>query len=493
MQSRRKTIEIIMKYISQRYLFLLMVFVFPSLLSSESQIRFITENDGYGGFADHYYTNGARLEFNTTAEEGNWNRAIFGGWNSIFATTNDDTKYLMGFSLGQEFYTPTNISKADISFGDRPYASRVYAGNSLTTWTENTAVTTELELGMIGPSVGGKTAQKNFHNYIGSPIPQGWDTQIPDSYSVGLRTDIRKFHHRFFGTQYNLNVGNIHVDASFGMIFRLGNVDRRPGPGSSVLQPGQPILKDSEKGYWYFYVNPGVTVKGHDATIQGAMGSDRKFTNGSRDSQFSDVDGFLQNPTVEGGYQELLYRRLVEDNGRNSFERFIIFNEFLVKNSNNPNDIGLNYLLFNNIFNGAEQVERGLQSFLINNLAGQWDNLTDRDKAVAIYSLFRPQGGRIPPLIRYYSYEILSQYILDPTQRILFLDLLRQNIDFTERKTYVADVKRAVGFIRAGFVSVSDNGFLFSINYNFTTIDFESARGFPQNHQWIGFQLGKVF
>lgn len=480
-----------MKFFSQA-LVLLSISMAQGILA-ESQVRFISENDGYGGFSDQYYTNGARLEFGTTAGENNFNRILFGRWNRIFAAEDESTQHIMGLALGQEFFTPTNISKADISFGDRPYSSRVYFGNSLTTWTENTSVTTELELGMIGPSVGGKTAQKKFHNYIGSPIPQGWDTQIPDSYSGAIRTDIRKMHHRFFGTQYNVNLGNVNTDLSFGLIFRLGNVDRTPGPGSSVLQPGPQILKRSDQGYWYFYLNPGGTFQVYNATIQGRMGTSRTFKNSRRDSAFSDMDAFLENPTPEAGYREWMLKSLIEDNGKNSLRRYMLFNHFMVQGSQNPHTIGLNYLLFNNIFNGAENVEQTMRAFLISNLVTEWGSLSDSAKAIAIYSLFRPQGGRIPPLIRYYSYELLSQYILDPAQRAVFLDILRQDIEFSEKKTYVADLKRAVGFVRAGFVMVRENGFLFSVNYNYTTIDFQSARGLPQSHQWIGVQLGQVF
>lgn len=112
---------------------------------------------------------------------------------------------------------------------------------------------------------------------------------------------------------------------------------------------------------------------------------------------------------------------------------------------------------------------------------------------MAIYSIFRPEGGKLPPLIRLYSYEILSQFILDPKQREVLLQLLREEIEYRDEKTYVADLKRAVGFVRAGFVSVSNAGFLFGIHYNYQTIDFQSGKGLPQQHQWLGFQLGKVF
>ncbi len=460
---------------------------------SQHQLRLILENDAYGGFSDRYYTNGTRLEYNTTASENNLTRRMFGFWNELFLDKSESTKYLMGISTGQEFYTPTNIRKADVSFGDRPYSSRGYVGNSLTTYTESASVTTELELGMIGPSVGGKSAQINFHNLIGSPTPQGWDTQIPNSYSVGVNTDVRKFWHRFFGTHYNVNLGNIYTNTSVGMIFRLGNVDKNPGPGFSAMMPGAPILHTPGKGYWYFYINPGATLQIYNATIQGHIGSDDTYKNQNRGTSLSNWDQFLKSPTYEVGERELLYRTLSEDNGRNSLTRFIIFNEYLVKGSSNPYDFGTNYLIFNTIFNGAEDIERVFKLVVLKSVADNWQALPENARLMAIYSLFRPKGGEQPTIVRYYAYEILSQFILDPNQRNALLELLRQEIEFRQDKTYTGDLKRAVGFIRAGFVSVSESGFLFSINYNFQTIDFESAKGLPQQHQWLGFQLGKVF
>lgn len=460
---------------------------------SFSQFRLIMENDAFGGFSDRYYTNGTRLEFNTTASESNVTRQIFGVWNHLFIPKTEDTKYLMGITAGQEFYTPTNIRKADVSFGDRPYSSRGYVGNTLTSWTESSSVTTELELGMIGPSVGGKSAQINFHNLIGSPTPQGWDTQIPNSYSVGVNTDVRKFWHKYFGTHYNINLGNIYTNASVGVILRFGNVDQNPGPGFSALMPGAPILQIPGKGYWYFYINPGSTLQVYNATIQGQIGSDKTYKNQSRSSSLGDWDGFLKSPTYETGERELLYRTLSEDNGRNALRRFIIFNEFLVKGSSNPYDFGTNYLLFNIIFNGAEDIERLFKLVLIKSISDNWEALPENARIMALYSLFRPKGGEQPAFVRYYAYEILSQFILDPTQRSALLELLRQEVEFREDKTYTGDLKRAVGFFRAGFVSVSEAGFLFSLNYNYQSIDFQSAKGLPQQHQWLGFQLGKVY
>ncbi|TGK79129.1 lipid A deacylase LpxR family protein [Leptospira noumeaensis] len=460
---------------------------------NQYQIRLTMENDAFGGFSDRYYTNGSRLEFHMTAGESNPTRRILGYWNDLFITSSEKTRYLQGFALGQEFYTPTNITKADVSYGDRPYSSRAYFSNSLTTATEDTSITTELEVGMIGPAVGGKSAQMNFHNLIGSPTPQGWDSQIPNSYSGALRTDVRKFHHRFFGTQYNANLGNIQTDFSFGLIFRFGNVDKTPGPGTSALQPGPPILHEDGKGYWYFYINPGGTFQLYNATIQGQIGTDKTYKNQNRNTAFSNWDNYLNNPTPEAGEREIQYRALSEDNGRNSLQRYILFNEFLVKGTNNPYNIGLNYLIFNNIFNGAEDIEQATRVFLLKNLLDQWEQIPDNARALAIYSIFRPEGGKLPPIVRLYSYEVLSQFILDPKQREILLQLLRDEIEYRDEKTYVADLKRAVGFVRAGFVSVSNAGFLFGLHYNYQTIDFQSAKGLPQQHQWIGFQLGQVF
>jgi hypothetical protein len=474
--------------------FFLIALMLNSSIFSQNQVRFISENDGYGSFSDHYYTNGGRLEFHTMATEANLTRYLLSGYNDIFVSSNDETKYWMGLSMGQEFYTPTNIKKADISYGDRPYSSRAYFGNSLTSWTDNSSVTTELEFGMIGPNVGGKTAQKKFHNYIGSPIPEGWDSQIPNAGTFGVRTDVRTFYHPFFGTHYNVNLGTANTDASLGFIFRLGNVGRQPGPGFSALQPGPPILKDENNGFWYFYVNPGATFQAYNATIEGNIGDKRRFSSTQSGNLFSSNSSLYQldnDPNTLLG--NIVLENLSKDNGNNTLERYALFNLFLVQGSNNPNDFTINYLLFNNIFNSAEQIEAGLRIYLIQNLLEEWNTLGDQQKIIALYSLFRPEATKLNPVAKYLSYELLSTYILDPNQRVLFLELLRQNFAETEGKTYVAGVKRAVGFIRAGFVLVTDGGTLFSLNYNYSTIDFQSAKGLPQGHQWLGFQLGKVF
>lgn len=472
---------------------------FLSLLVSipiftQSQVRFISENDGYGSFSDRYYTNGGRLEFHTVARESNLTRYLLSGYNDLYVGSNDNTKHWMGLSVGQEFYTPTNITKADISYGDRPYSSRAYFGNSLTSWTDNRSVTTELEFGMIGPSVGGKTAQKKFHNYIGSPIPEGWDSQVPNSGTFALKTDVRTFYHPYFGTHYNVNLGSANTDASFGFIFRLGNVGRTPGPGFSALQPGPPIMKEESNGFWYFYLNPGGTFQAYNATLEGNIGDKRRFSSTQSGSLFSSNANLYQldnDPNTFLG--NIVLENLSKDNGNNTLERFALFNLFLGQGSNNPNDFAINYLLFNNIFNSSEQIESGFRIFLIQNLLDDWNTLGDQQKIIALYSLFRPEATKLNPVVKYLSYELLSSYILDPNQRILFLELLRQNFAETEGRTYVAGVKRAVGFIRAGFVLVTDGGTLFSLNYSYSTIDFQSAKGLPQQHQRLGFQLGKVF
>jgi hypothetical protein len=475
-------------------LILSMLLFISTNLFSQNQVRFLSENDGYGSFSDRYYTNGGRLEVLALANDRNFTRYMLSGWNDFFVKSNSDTKHWMGFAIGQEFYTPTNISKADVSYGDRPYSSRAYVGHSLTSWTDSSSITTELELGLLGAEVGGKNAQKKFHNYIGSPIPQGWDSQISGPATVGIRTDIRKFYHPFFGTHYNVNLGNAQTDASFGLIFRLGNVGNTPGPGFSALQPGPPILQNSGTGYWYFYINPGVTVQGYNAAIEGPLGGKNKYKIEQRESFFSINSSSYQSESDPNSYLgNYILEALSKDNGNNSLERFALYNLFLVQGSGNPYSNGFNYLLYNNIFNSSEQVESGLRMFLMKSLLEDWDKLGDKERLIAVYSLFRPEGVKINPLGKYLSYEILSNYLLDPNQKLLFLEVLRQNFTETEGKTYVATIKRGVGFFRAGFVSVSEGGFLFSLNYSYSTIDFQSARGLPQGHQWLGFQLGKVF
>ncbi|WCL49323.1 lipid A deacylase LpxR family protein [Leptospira sp. GIMC2001] len=474
------------------FLFLLFLGI-TSEIQAQYQIRMLSENDSYGGFSDRYYTNGGRIEFHMDAEKYNPTRFAFEGWNNLFVTTSPETKHFMGISVGQEFYTPSNIKKSEVSYGDRPYASRAYLGSSLTTWSSNASVTSEIEIGLLGPDVGGKNAQKKFHNYIGSPIPQGWDTQIGNQTSLALKTDIRKFYHPYFGMNYHFTVGNVQADASVSVIFRWGNVGTEPGPGFNALSPGPPVLQNPGVGYWYFYLNPGGTFQGYNGTIQGKMGDGRVYRSDAGNNFLNSDSAIFQTNASNDIIGNLIVNSLYEDNGNNSIDRYILYQLFLVRGSENPYGDGLNYILFNNIFNSSEEIEAGLKIYLFSNILETWPTLDENARIVALYSLFRPEGQKLPVLARYLSYEILSQYILDPNQRLLFLTALQQGLVETEGKTYVANLRRAVGFIRAGFVFVSDAGLLLSLNYNYSTVDFEPAPGLPEGHQWLGFQLGKVF
>ncbi|TGN18782.1 lipid A deacylase LpxR family protein [Leptospira idonii] len=475
-----------------RFIFLFLLFCFISPLFSQ-QIRVMGENDGFGGFSDRYYTDGERLEFHTKVAKGNFTESILGKWNSFFLKDSSQSEDLVGFSLGQEFYTPTNIKKSDVPFGDRPYASRIFAGHSLTTFTEDTSVFTEIELGMLGPESGGKLRQEKFHSQIGSPSPQGWNTQIPNTTTFQFRTDYRHFYFPYLGVNAEGQIGNAYTKMNLGLIFRLGNMGKNPGPGFSVLQPGPPVLPTRGEGIWYFYLNPSYTYQLYNATLEGRFGEGNKYRESSRSTAFSDINQFLEPlPSPERISRESLLEQLVSDNGHNSLQRFFLFHS-LMPNQNLTTDIGLNYILFNNIFNGAESLEQGLRLYLMRNIADQWDGLSDQARLVAAYSLFKPNGENIPMAIRFLSYEILASQILDTNTRLIFLELLRLNYIANQDKTYVTDLKRSVGNVKLGFVGITSGGFLFSLSYQYSTIDFVSAKGLPQYHQWMGFQLGKVF
>lgn len=84
--------------------------------------------------------------------------------------------------LGFAIFTPGDMEKADLSVGDRPYASLLYLANTRLMLDQNQADTvhqTTLTLGVLGLPLTARL-QQGFHELIDSQEPQGWEHQISD-------------------------------------------------------------------------------------------------------------------------------------------------------------------------------------------------------------------------------------------------------------------------------------------------------------------------
>ena len=163
-----------------------------------------------------------------------------------FITRQDVTRTL-AFSLGQNIYTPEDISQTNLNLSDRPYAGWLYFATTFQTRSTDRQDTIDVQFGITGPLSFAEQAQDTIHRIRDIDRPQGWDHQIRTepglvlAYERILRHTLLEKPGNKFGmdllTRFGGALGNIATFASTGAQLRAGwNVPE--DFGYSVIRPG---------------------------------------------------------------------------------------------------------------------------------------------------------------------------------------------------------------------------------------------------------------
>ena len=129
--------------------------------------NFLAENDLWGSGSDQHFTHGTRLSFVESRKEVDdiqsctpdemgsggldFVRAIFGpAWEDASTKSSQ-----VSFILGQNIFTPEDITNPNLVANDRPYAGWLYVGIGLIKRQKSGSIwvfdTLELNLGIVGP------------------------------------------------------------------------------------------------------------------------------------------------------------------------------------------------------------------------------------------------------------------------------------------------------------------------------------------------------
>ena len=149
--------------------------------------------------------------------------------------------------LGQEIYTPRDISVARPQPDDRPWAGHLYLGADVLTRVKNWPSGVGLRAGVVGPSALAKPMQKLIHYAIAARQPRGWDHQLDNRLAVGFWVAQGGQTRISLGPRYALRL-------AFGVGGELGTVRNRL-TFSSVLQVGLNL----ERGISFHVREPVVT------------------------------------------------------------------------------------------------------------------------------------------------------------------------------------------------------------------------------------------
>ena len=202
---------------------------------------------------DRYFTNGIRL--NRTSPVGAVPEAVVDAARPLIGTIGT-VRWTVG--IGQNMYTPSDITVSDPDPDDQPYAGWLYGTvgvlNDLATGDGNrTQTSVQLSLGVVGPSALGEEAQKFVHEIVNSPEPQGWDHQLHDEPAVLLNLERR------WVVPSEPVVGDLRGDVSPHVGLALGNVFTHAAAGFTLRfgEPpqydyGPPRLQPHTPGSEYF-------------------------------------------------------------------------------------------------------------------------------------------------------------------------------------------------------------------------------------------------
>jgi len=205
------------------------VFFSPNLRADDGWDRAIVtvteENDSQ--FSDRHYTQGAKIGFlSHDYETQNWLT------RHVPSVGYDVARWKWGLELGQEIYTPEDLSATKLIRDDRPYAGWLYGGLIFQQRGSNefggVMATFRIRAGVVGPESQADDTQITWHSIWGFQHPSGWRHQLGTEVGGEFSYDRR---HRFaWGDDWSIqflpeagcNLGNVRTDFHAGGTLRLG-------------------------------------------------------------------------------------------------------------------------------------------------------------------------------------------------------------------------------------------------------------------------------
>ncbi len=214
------------------------------------------ENDVLGADdSDQHYTNGLLFSYQTGANRvWSW----LDGWARRHYFLEPEVRLHASLALGQNLYTPEDISTTELVVDDRPYAGWLHADLGLVGMTDEVLRTMQLSLGLVGPAAGGEQLQKWFHEVIDSPEPMGWHNQLNNELTLMLVFEqkwrnIRKTG--FLGLDLDLSP---HGSVALGNVFTYGGVGGTIRLGQGLQRDfGPPRIPPAPPGSGYFVPGGG--------------------------------------------------------------------------------------------------------------------------------------------------------------------------------------------------------------------------------------------
>ncbi|MFH1160607.1 MAG: lipid A deacylase LpxR family protein [bacterium] len=190
-------------------------------LSHEKYLTIQFDNDIFD-YTDRFFTSGLRVEFIGPGFRNNpLNYLMIPYWRQCIN--------YYGINVVQNIYTPSTTLKGGILKGDRPYAGILYFGTFKISNDAEKKLrqSSELQLGILGPSSLGGALQVSFHNSTPqNNEPLGWEYQIQNDLLLNYSASLEKGILTSRNCEINLHssgiLGTVFTNISGGVYLRAG-------------------------------------------------------------------------------------------------------------------------------------------------------------------------------------------------------------------------------------------------------------------------------
>lgn len=226
------------------------------------------DNDLFGGGTDRHFTHGSRVSCLTEPIDWITDAAEQLPWfnkGQALQNTDSDLHARASISVGQNIFTPEDITKRELIKEDRPYAGWLYVGFGLVANQGSKRYDKlELSIGVVGPLSYADEIQKGWHALFKLRRPEGWKNQMKNELALNIFYEqARRFYKssRILGLEFDLiphiggGLGNVLVYGAAGATVRFGP-DLSDDFGPPRIRPSLPggDYFRAKKGFnWYLF------------------------------------------------------------------------------------------------------------------------------------------------------------------------------------------------------------------------------------------------
>ena len=237
----------------------------------ESYFGLQYENDFFSA-TDRYYTQGIQFSLINKIVKYSPLRYL------LIPINNKATNYY-GINVEQDCFTPKSIRYDTLNYLERPFAATFFISHTLNSLfpQKKMALSTQLDLGIIGPCARCEDEQKAIHKALVNIRPLGWENQLKTDYIINYKLSFEKGiinqkHIELIGKS-TIKIGSLYTDMSIGVTSRVGYMS------SYFNNLGMDRFSKQRKSNFQCYgiLRGGLKLVGYNATLQGGLFNEKSI------------------------------------------------------------------------------------------------------------------------------------------------------------------------------------------------------------------------